>query len=71
MLCREIFNPSIQNIFVIPVLNNQTHRWGYLLCNTGLFAVLKPLISPTYLQELEAIKTCDIHPSHEENNGFT
>ena len=52
MLCREIFNPLPQNMLFITVLNNQTHRWGYLLCNTGLFAVLKPLISPTYLQEL-------------------
>jgi len=31
MLFREIFNPSPQNILFIPVLNNQTHRWGYLL----------------------------------------
>jgi hypothetical protein len=41
-----------------------------LLFITDFSTASKPEIAPTSLQELEAIKTCDIHPSHEENNGF-
>jgi hypothetical protein len=59
MVCREIFNPSPQNFLFIPVLNNETHRRGYL-CNTGFFAVQKSLISPTCTPKMEIFRVCDI-----------
>jgi len=38
-------------------LDDPLHKW---LCNTGFFAVLKPLISPTYRYPSVFINRCDI-----------
>jgi hypothetical protein len=49
MLCREIFNPSPQNILFIPALNNQTHSLGFFHLTRA---------SPTYQRPPIFLKTC-------------
>jgi hypothetical protein len=45
-------------------------RYRYLLCNTGLFAVLKPLISPTNLYFWGRQKSFDIVKNGDDITSF-